>query len=104
MKQRVSDFKPLQLIELPGLGELDCSGLILLVGPNSSGKTQLLRDVHDRLMGSMRNFVVARRVELQKPVELNPYLSCLQEEGYIRMEGQTIIPTTTRAGTGERKP
>jgi Ni2+-binding GTPase involved in maturation of urease and hydrogenase len=63
----LSDFKPLERMVLPGIGELDCSGLILVVGPNSSGKTQLLRDLYHRLKGDHRDLVVARELDLRKP-------------------------------------
>ena len=30
--KRLSDFKPLRRVTLPGLGDLECSGLIVVVG------------------------------------------------------------------------
>jgi hypothetical protein len=38
--EHLSDFKPLGRLVLPELGVLECSGLVVLVGPNSSGKSQ----------------------------------------------------------------
>src|SRR5438445_7193324 len=80
--EKLSDFKPLERVVLPELGELDCSGLILVVGPNSSGKTQLLRDLYHRIKGDIRELVVAQEIKLRKPA-LNPFLLCLEREGYF---------------------
>jgi hypothetical protein len=102
--EKLSDYKPLERIVLAELGALECSGLTLLVGPNSSGKTQLLRDIHERLRGAPRALVVARQIDLQKP-EWGPFLSCLEREGYVRVVEENkvkhIRPTTTYVGTGE---
>jgi hypothetical protein len=63
---RFPDFKPLGRVFLPGLGDLQCSGLVVLVGPNSSGKSQLLQDVYRRLAGEPRQLVVAKEVQIEK--------------------------------------
>ena len=81
--ERLTDFKPLQRVSLPGLGELDSSGLILIVGPNSSGKTQLLQDLHQRLIGVRRAPVVAEIIQIRKPEQLESFLACLKGEGYL---------------------
>ena len=108
MKQ-LSDFKPFQRVVLPGLGDLDCAGLILIVGPNSSGKTQLLQDLYRRLCGDPRNLVVATNVELRRPEQLEPFLECLEQEGYVakitdESGNQHIRPLTTFVGSGEAAP
>src|SRR5262249_31132520 len=106
--KKLSDFKPLERVVLPGLEELDCSGLILVVGPNSSGKTQLLRDIHERIKGNSRELVVASEIRLRKP-ELDPFLLCLEREGYLERVvdntgAEQIRPRTTYLGTGEASP
>jgi predicted ATP-dependent endonuclease of OLD family len=53
--ERLSDFKPLKRVVLPALGELNCAGLTVFVGPNSSGKTQLLRDIKGKLPRQIRD-------------------------------------------------
>jgi hypothetical protein len=103
--EKLSDFKPLERVLLPGLGELDCSGLILLVGPNSSGKTQFLRDLNERIKGEPRQLVVAQDIKLTK-IEYEPFLSCLEREGYIQRfvdeaGNKQIRPRTTYVGSGE---
>jgi hypothetical protein len=59
------------------------------------------------LKGAPRNLVVARQVEIHKP-ELDPFLSCLEREGYFRVVEENgtkqIRPATTRVGTGEGVP
>jgi len=80
--KRLSDFKPLRRVQLPGLGDLACSGLVVLVGPNSSGKSQLLQDIYKRIAGEPRQLVVASDVQIEKP-PLVPFLRCLEDEGYF---------------------
>src|SRR5215471_14770038 len=82
---RLSDFKPLQQVRLPGIGDIKCSGLTLIVGPNSSGKTQFLRDLQLRLAGEPRTLVVATEIRMIKP-EFEPLMRCLQSEGYIEIQ------------------
>jgi hypothetical protein len=103
--EKLSDFKPLERVLLPGLDELDCSGLIILVGPNSCGKTQFLRDLYERVRGELRQLVVAQDIRLRKP-EYEPFLSCLEREGYVEYfvdaSGiKQIRPRTTYVGSGE---
>lgn len=91
--QRLSDFKPLKRVLLPGLGDLATSGLVVVVGPNSSGKSQLLQDVYRRLVGEPRQLVVASDVRIEKPL-LDPFLQCLEAEGYF---------TTTEDDSGNKQ-
>jgi predicted ATPase len=81
--ERLTDFKPLERVVLPELGELDCTGLILVVGPNSSGKSQFIKDLYHRVSGEFRQLVVAQQVDVKKP-EYEPFLDCLKREGYIK--------------------
>lgn len=102
---RLSDFKPLERVTLPGIEELRCSGLTILVGPNSSGKTQFLRDLSLRLSGEARQLVVATEVCLSKP-EFEPLMRCLKAEGYFEARydnngREQLRPLTTYLGTGE---
>ena len=106
--KRLSDFKPLGLVELPDIGSVSGSGLTLIVGPNSAGKTRLLNDLNSRLCGDPRSTVVARRIELNKP-EYQPLIDCLVNEGYIRLPldpagRQQLVATTPYLGTGEIQP
>jgi hypothetical protein len=82
--KRLSDFKPLRLVVLPDVGTVSGSGLTLIVGPNSAGKTRFLNDLYSRLCGYPQSPVVATRIELNKP-EYQPLIECLADEGYIRI-------------------
>src|SRR5437588_6040836 len=80
---RLSDFKPLAEVMLPGAGKIPCAGLTLIVGPNSSGKTQFLNDLYSRVCGDPRRLIVAEKVEVNKP-DCEPLIECLEREGYLR--------------------
>jgi len=103
--KKLSDFKPLKRIVLPDLGELDTSGLTVFVGPNSSGKTQLLRDIRGRTTGQVRELVVAEEIEVESP-EFDSFVKCLKAEGHIFSvyddnEREQYVPRTVFAGTGQ---
>jgi hypothetical protein len=103
--KKLSDFKPLRRVSLPGLGDLTCSGLIVFVGPNSSGKSQLLQDIYKRLSGEPRELVVADDIQIAKP-PFEPFLRCLEDEGYFTtFEDAAGIkqmrPNTMYSGTGQ---
>ena len=102
---KLSDFRSLGSLVLPGLGTLNCSGLIVIVGANSSGKTQLLRDIRDRITGEPRKLVVASEIEVRTPDE-EPFLKCLKDEGYISStwadnNEEQFVPRTTYVGSGQ---
>jgi hypothetical protein len=103
---RLSDFKPLAKVTLPGVGDIPCSGLVLIVGPNSSGKSQFLRDLYHRLCGERRALVVASEVRVNKPSDFKSFISCLESEGYFETVvdesgRQNLRPRTTYLGTGQ---
>lgn len=103
--KRLSDFKPLRRVLLPGLGDLECSGLVVVVGPNSSGKSQLLQDIYRRICGEPRQLVVASEVQIEKP-PLEPFLRCLEDEGYFSTieddsGAKHMRPLTMYLGTGQ---
>ena len=102
----LSEHNPLASLTLPGVGEIEPEGLVLIVGPNSSGKTQLLQDIHLRLLGQSRPFVVCDKVQIRKPAQFVDFLATLIEEGYVREKveanGDKVLQTrTTHFGTGQ---
>lgn len=102
---KLSDFKPLKRLTLPELGDLRCEGLVVVVGPNSSGKTQLLRDIVARISGEPRDLVVAAGLEVDVPNH-DEFLRCLKAEGYISSywddnDEEQFVPRTTFVGTGQ---
>lgn len=102
---KLSDFKPLERLTIPGIGDLNCAGLTLVVGPNSSGKSQFLRDIYHRLSGDARELVVAENIEINKP-DFDPFIKCLESEGlfettYDDNGNAQWRPKTTYLGTGQ---
>ncbi|WP_428622128.1 TOPRIM nucleotidyl transferase/hydrolase domain-containing protein [Sedimenticola sp.] len=103
--EKLSDFKPLKRVSLPGIGNLTCAGLVVIVGPNSAGKSQFLKDIFHRLSGEPRTLVVADDIEVSKP-EYEPFIRCLESEGYFETiydenGKQQWRPRTTYLGTGQ---
>src|SRR4029077_818218 len=96
---------PLDRVALPEIGDLRCSGLILVVGPNSSGKSQFLQDLYLRLCGQPRALVVSTDIRIRKP-DYDSLIRCLESEGYFEtiMDDSGTpqwIPRTTFLGTGQ---
>lgn len=103
--RKLSDFKPLKQVVLPGLGDLTCSGLVLIVGPNSSGKSQFLQDLYHRMAGEPRQLVVASDIQIEKP-PIDPFLQCLEDEGYFSpffddAGNKHLRPQTMYLGSGQ---
>lgn len=105
--KKLSDFMPIDRLVLPNIGAIDCSGLVLVVGPNSSGKSQLLRDIYFRLVGEPRVSVVAREILLKKP-NYEELVECFKGEGIFESvftdDGSERIRPRTTYGTGEAAP
>lgn len=70
-------FNPLKSIAVPSVGSMVPSGLTVVIGPNSSGKTQMLKDLQARLLGQSRKLVVCEKIELERPPELEPLIDTL---------------------------
>lgn len=103
--EKLTDFKPIKRFALPELGELHCAGLLVIVGPNSSGKSQLLRDIREKISGEPRDLVVASGIEVETP-DHQSFLKSLKAEGYIYStwddnDQEQYIPMTTFLGTGQ---
>lgn len=101
------DYQPLKSLKLPGV-EISPKGLILVVGPNSSGKTQLLKDIHALLSGEQRKAVVCEQIEVDKPADLNRFLEDLVELQYVERYRDAnghehIRPTAPLLGFGPAK-
>lgn len=85
------ELSPVSTIVLPGL-TVDLNGLIVLVGPNSSGKTSLLRDVHAVASGVARTLLVADQIVFRPVPPLNEYLNFFKESGdieHVHQPGQS---------------
>jgi len=102
---KLTDFKPIKALQLPDLDNIKCSGLIMVVGPNSSGKTQLLRDISQIISGEPRDLIVTERLELSN-FDYTTLITCLKAEGYISSfwdnnDQEQYMPMTTAIGRGQ---
>jgi len=100
----LTDIKPISKLSLPGVGDIQCSGLTVIVGPNSSGKTQLLQDIYHRLIGRARTPVVASSITITKPDQT--FFNVLEREGFIKKyfddnDNAHWLPLTTYLGSGQ---
>ncbi|MBX7133550.1 MAG: AAA family ATPase [Fimbriimonadaceae bacterium] len=78
------DFNPLRSIAIPNVGRVTPRGLVVVIGPNSSGKTQMLKDIQSRVLGRPRKLVVCDDIEIQREYQLEPLIELLCDEGHIR--------------------
>ncbi len=92
------EFNPLKSIAVPNVGRVEPRGLVLVIGPNSAGKTQLLRDIHGRMLGNARKLVVCDEIEMSRPASLEPLLDVLYAENHIRrrVDNQNHVFIDTR--------
>lgn len=78
----IAELRPIEHISLPSIGELSIQGLTVLVGPNSSGKSQLLRDIYMRISGEPRKLVVAETLTVRR-FDYVPFIGTLKAHGYV---------------------
>lgn len=76
---------PISSIGLPGTEDVKLVGLIVVVGPNSSGKTQLLHDLNETVCGRRRDFVVASAVTLAPPISFSDYIDLMLSRGTVKV-------------------
>jgi hypothetical protein len=94
-------------VRLPDVGFLAPQGLTVIVGPNSSGKTLLLKEIRDRLIGEPRPLIVACDVLVKKPSHVKRFVDNLVEAGFadIQVDDQgnpVFAPNTPRLGTSQQ--
>lgn len=65
-------FSPIEAVSLQGIASLTLKGLIVVVGPNSSGKTTLLREIHSAVSGVEKKLLIVQKVSYRSlpPVEV----------------------------------
>jgi hypothetical protein len=91
MSNPLFETSPVSSVLLPGIpGGISLGGLIVVVGPNSSGKTNLLREIHAAASGSAINLVVAKDIGLRPIAQLDDYVNFYLETGDIE-----LVPTST---------
>ena len=93
---------PVLAIDLPGVSDLKLKGLIVVVGPNSSGKTQLLHDINEAVCGKLRKLVVASAITFRPPPPFEEYFKFLLERGSIRQTNpDTFMKRSLQYGADE---
>ena len=75
---------PIHSVDLPGVPDVELQGLIVVVGPNSSGKTQFIHDLNETVCGRRRQLVVASAVSFRPPPPFEEYFNFLLERDIIR--------------------
>lgn len=100
----LSEYNPLKTLWLPGAEIADPKGIIVVVGPNSSGKTLFLRDVEKYLATGKQEFVVCQDMAPQKPSDFQRFVDELIEKHYLQpVPGQanqfrTYVPILAQQG------
>ncbi len=74
---------PIRSVSLPGVPDLELQGLIVVIGPNSSGKTQFLHDVNETVCGRRRQLVVVSGVSFREPPPFDEIFNFLVSRGTI---------------------
>src|SRR5439155_23645390 len=104
---KIAEYSPLQAIKVPSLAtEVEPEGLIVIVGPNSSGKTHFLRDVAKAVMGTETSLVVCESVALQPPTDGKIFTQDLLDQKLLRPgpdKGRAKLGRP-HFGTGARGP
>lgn len=78
------EFNPLKSIAIPNVGQIQPSGLVLVIGPNSAGKTQFLRDIQSRLLGEARTLVVCEEIKIERPDSFDAFVETLIAANHVR--------------------
>lgn len=83
-KNKHMNTKPtIKSFDIENISDISLSGLVVIIGPNSSGKTQLLHDLNSAICGKLRDLVVAQKIQYQEPSSFEEYFEHLLREGII---------------------
>ena len=80
----LSTYNPLKMIWLPGAEIAQPKGIIVIVGPNSSGKTLFLRDIEKYLLTGTPNFIVCQSLAAQRPDNYQSLVDELIAKNYLQ--------------------
>lgn len=86
MQSKKKFYHPLKRISVPKAGSIASRGLVVVIGPNSSGKTQILKDIYRKVCGMGQRLVVCDDIELEKPPPFKQFLEWQVAEGKIKRE------------------
>lgn len=70
----LSDYNPLKAIWLPEAEIEGPRGIIVIVGPNSSGKTLFLQDIEKYLLTGVPTFIVCQGIASQRPANYKAFV------------------------------
>jgi ABC-type cobalamin/Fe3+-siderophores transport system ATPase subunit len=109
----LATYNPLKTVWIPGAEIADPQGIVVVVGPNSSGKTLFLRDIEGFLLTGQQGFVVCESIAPQRPSDYQGFVDELIAKNYLQqVPGQdshyrTYLPFLTSKGpkeTHQRSP
>lgn len=83
-KSLISEYNPIGSIVVLETELSNPTGLVVIVGPNSSGKTLFLQDIERRLLTGEQNFVVCKSISVKKPANFKTLISDMIEKNYVR--------------------
>jgi hypothetical protein len=103
----LSAYNPLKTVWIPGAEITQPKGIIVVVGPNSSGKTLFLRDMEKYLLTGTQGFVVCQALAPQRPADYQALVDELLAKNYLQqVPGQpqqyrTYVPFMMQRGPNE---
>ena len=80
----LSQYNPIKSITIPGVELTEVKGIVVIVGPNSSGKTLFLQDIEKYLQKGKVDFIVCRSIVPQGPHEIEALFQDLLRLNFIR--------------------
>ena len=86
----LTEYNPLKSITVPGAEISDPEGLIVVIGPNSSGKTLFLKDIERYLTTGKPELIVCQSITPQKPVDSDALIRDLVHRRYLREHRQSV--------------
>src|SRR5262249_34976827 len=100
---KIAEYNPLVSIKIPGVpAGFETKGLLVIVGPNSSGKTLLLKDIENKLMGADQQFIVCEEMFLKRPSDTSLLVKDFLEQKMIEQRGSVIKIASPHFGRGGR--
>ncbi|MCH8043032.1 MAG: ATP-binding protein [Planctomycetes bacterium] len=75
---------PLKSLAVKNVGSIEPRGLIVIVGPNSSGKTRFLKDIQAEVIGEVQQSIVCSQIEVELPDSLDDFIEEQVKAGSIK--------------------
>jgi hypothetical protein len=82
----LSGHNPLVRIDIRGTPISNPRGLVVVVGANCSGKTQLLQDIQKTIAVEGTPYVVVKDIAVLPPPDFDQFLDQLISEKYVRRD------------------